>query len=579
MPSRRVSSQWSTGCVPLSRSVTCRSRSISSASRPARSMLVEPTSSSGSVVPIQRSASSETATPASTRSSPNRQVFCTYCWSPNGAAVLGVVRPADAGLLDPRGDGVEVVVRQPEPASDRFDRHEIEHPARLGTPVGEVEQDAGDREQRVRLGERTVGEPDLQPVPRVPGRGLAGRRRDAAQPERRLDERGVGLDVGAHDEDVARLERGVVVEQAEQRLAEHLDLTGRTVTRVHLHAAIGSDRGCDDPRRASCSPRCRAAASRAGSTPERRWRERRFDDIDNGQQRALQLADVAPQRGEQRVSGSFVRDVVGADDRPLQVGQQLPQLVGRVRKPEVDVAMTAQTAEQLGLGGRDAGVPEQREPCRQPARVGTGLERREHLRVPLVRRRRGDRGGEMTPQLRLPQEIGRDRAAGAVGVVALLPLREETGPLGGVGREQPGQPARDGVATSAAQLALLTVDTTAEMVVERGAPGLAGVLVEHLEQRPDQHVGRPRVVVSRAGDLGDERVRCPELDARAHAVAVASVAEMVGQTLAQPTLDATCRDEHELAGERIGQRSLAGARRERRRGGRPGRLGAGSAAC
>jgi hypothetical protein len=38
----------------------------------------------------------------------------------------------------------------------------------------------------------------------------------------------------------------------------------------------------------------------------------------------------------------------------------------------------------------------------------------------------------MTPQLRLPQEIGRDRAAGAVVVVALLPLREETGSLGGV---------------------------------------------------------------------------------------------------------------------------------------------------
>ena len=94
------------------------------------------------------------------------------------------------------------------------------------------------------------------------------------------------------------------------------------------------------------------------------------------------------------------------------------------------------------------------------------------------------------------------------------------------------------------------------MVVERGAPGFAGVLVEHLEQRPDQHVGRPRVVVSRAGDLGDESVRCTELDARAHPVAVASVAEMVGQPLAQPTLDATSRDEHELAGERIGQRSL-----------------------
>ena len=37
---------------------------------------------------------------------------------------------------------------------------------------------------------------------------------------------------------------------------------------------------------------------------------------------------------------------------------------------------------------------------------------------------------------------------------------------------------------------------------------------------------------------------------------MASVAEMVGQPLAQPTLDATSRDEHELAGERSGRRSL-----------------------
>ena len=44
--------------------------------------------------------------------------------------------------------------------------------------------------------------------------------------------------------------------------------------------------------------------------------------------------------------GSFVRDVVGADDRPGQVGQPLPQLVGRVRKPEVDVAMPAQATER-----------------------------------------------------------------------------------------------------------------------------------------------------------------------------------------------------------------------------------------
>ncbi|KMO84217.1 hypothetical protein MCHUDSM44219_00809 [Mycolicibacterium chubuense] len=48
-----------------------------SASLPASSTRLLPTSSRGSVVSSQACASSDIATPTSTRSMPNRQVFCT----------------------------------------------------------------------------------------------------------------------------------------------------------------------------------------------------------------------------------------------------------------------------------------------------------------------------------------------------------------------------------------------------------------------------------------------------------------------------------------------------------------------
>ena len=151
-------------------------------------------------------------------------------------AVLLVVRPADAGLLDPAGDRLEVVVGQPEAAAHGVGCDQVEHRARLGPAAGEVEQLADHGEQRVGLGQRPVGQPHLQQLARV----AAGDR--LAHAERGLDQRRVGLDVGAHHQDVARLEGLVVGEQAEQHLAQHLDLAGRTVAGVHLHAAVVSAR-------------------------------------------------------------------------------------------------------------------------------------------------------------------------------------------------------------------------------------------------------------------------------------------------------------------------------------------------
>ncbi len=58
-------------------------------------------------------------------------------------------------------------------------------------------------------------------------------------PEGGVDERRVRLDIGAHDDDVAWLESGVVAEQVQQALAEHLDLPGGSVAGVDHHGPVG----------------------------------------------------------------------------------------------------------------------------------------------------------------------------------------------------------------------------------------------------------------------------------------------------------------------------------------------------
>lgn len=76
-------------------------------------------------------------------------------------------------------------------------------------------------------------------------------------------------------------------------------------------------------------------------------------------------------------------------------------------------------------------------------------------------------------------------------------------------------------------------------------------LADDLQQRPHHGVRRPGVVVGGAGDLGDERVRVPELDPRTHAVGTRTAAEDVGQALAQPPLDAAGWHQDQLHREGI----------------------------
>src|SRR5262249_32526031 len=64
----------------------------------------------------------------------------------------------------------------------------------------------------------------------------AGARRVEA--EARAEQRSVGLDVRAHDDDVAQLERRIVGEHPEEQLTEYFHLAMPSVTGVHLHAVV-----------------------------------------------------------------------------------------------------------------------------------------------------------------------------------------------------------------------------------------------------------------------------------------------------------------------------------------------------
>src|SRR4029450_10633931 len=56
--------------------------------------------------------------------------------------------------------------------------------------------------------------------------------------ERRGDQRSEVLDVGAHDDDVARLECGVISKHADKHLPQHLYLTSGPVAGMELDALV-----------------------------------------------------------------------------------------------------------------------------------------------------------------------------------------------------------------------------------------------------------------------------------------------------------------------------------------------------
>ena len=159
-------------------------------------------------------------------------------------AVAGVEPPADPARRDPVLHSREVVVVEPEPPAHGLASGQVEQLRRGRALVGERQQLTDHAEHRVGLAQRPVGEPDAQV-----GQGLAVVAGEHAGvvlvlvtvssgAERGLDQRRERLDVGAHDDHVARLERRVVLEQVQDRVAQHLDLAGAAVAGVDLDAAV-----------------------------------------------------------------------------------------------------------------------------------------------------------------------------------------------------------------------------------------------------------------------------------------------------------------------------------------------------
>ena len=162
-------------------------------------------------------------------------------------AVFGVQPPAHLGAADPALQQRQVVIGDREARAQRGDLDQVEHVADRQPRARQFEQ-PGDRiDQRVVMAAPLVGD----------------RKRDEArvaavdEAEHRLDMRRVGLDVGDHDDHVARAQRRVGIEGGEQLIVQHLDLALRAVRDVEADRFVGrQDRG---PERARLGERAQRA--------------------------------------------------------------------------------------------------------------------------------------------------------------------------------------------------------------------------------------------------------------------------------------------------------------------------------
>ena len=153
----------------------------------------------------------------------------------------GVEAPADAAVGDPVADPREVLVLEAEAPAHGLAVGEVEHLRGGQAARREVEQLRDDAEHRVGLAQRAVGEAHAQV-----GRAQLGGQRldlvvldDLAGGEGGLDQRRERLDVRAHHDHVARLQRVVLLQQVEDRVAQDLDLARAAVAGVDLDAAVG----------------------------------------------------------------------------------------------------------------------------------------------------------------------------------------------------------------------------------------------------------------------------------------------------------------------------------------------------
>ena len=274
-----------------------------------------------------------------------------------------------------------------------------------------------------------------EPVAGVPRR----RHSSSAEPERRRDQRREGLDVRAHDEDVARLQRRVVGEQAEQHLAQHLDLAVRAVAGVHLDAPVAVGEHVASGRRPVVA-RGRAAAGRAGSPAGRAgagWCGRRAARPASAQ---LQLADVAAERG------------AAADGAASSRRRRRPRRAGTARRPSSD------RCHRRGRGAAATGARRGARPSaastrelvvraagsgRTPTAAPAGRQRRGRARArrPRSASRSAGSGAPIRARSRRHSSGCQRRSSGDLAVVVARPPRRRAA-RGGAWRRRRTGPAR-----------------------------------------------------------------------------------------------------------------------------------------
>ena len=238
-----------------------------------------------------------------------------------------------------------------------------------------------------------------------------------AEAESGDDQRRVGLDVRAHDEDVAGLECLVVGEEAEQNLAQDVDLAGRTVATVHLHRpVIGLEPSAFSAHDVGGDVGLQPAEQRVRTVVPAEI----FIAVRIRGQAALELAKIAAEGGQQRMTDLTVTGVVAAGDLAVRAGERLPQRVAGVRQPQVEVVVGRQRVEQFDLGPGQPRVAEEGDPLGQ---VGGGLLKRgKGFSVADVGRVGIDAVQQRAPQGRLPIQVRVDITGDVV-----LPVDESCG--------------------------------------------------------------------------------------------------------------------------------------------------------
>ena len=267
-----------------------------------------------------------------------------------------------------------------------------------------------------------------------------------AEPEVGDDQRCIGLDVGAHHQDVARLQRRVVLQQAEQHLAQHVDLTGRAVAAVHLHrAVIGRERATLWPNGIGGDVGLQPTEQGVGSVVAGQvfvglpGSAGRRVAVRAGPARASPAAD-GPTRGGWCLRAGGLSPCVPRE-RP-------PQLVAGVRQPQVQFVVGGQRLRAVRCRCRPAGCA--RTTTAAPAgRLGLhAAGRRSSGGGCAGDRRRCARPAPARVRAASPgRRRGRSRSR-------RQPVDEQLRTLPGVGGEQPGQPACHRVAPASPQLGL-----------------------------------------------------------------------------------------------------------------------------